>query len=365
MKAAVAHAPGDIRYEDVPEPLLGGGAIVAIEASGVCAADRMIMGGTSPWQVAFPFVPGHENVGRLLEVHPDAAAAWGVVAGDRVVPEVMVPCGRCPLCRRDRSHLCRVGRHIGSSLAGGWAERAWLPPEARVWRVPDGLASEEAVVAEPLACAIHAVARADPGPGDRLVISGIGAIGAAALAYVAAARPVPELVALVTSPQRAALARELGASAAIDVRSVDAEALLRVRFDGVGADVFIDLSGRVESVDLGLRLLAPGGRLVLYGVYRERASVDWNVVAEFKELEIRGGHLAPGAFGTALELLARRAVDGRRLVTARYPLEDVRAALAEPRGGARMTLKTILLPEPPALAAAPAGPTATGVGEDR
>jgi L-iditol 2-dehydrogenase len=78
-------------------------------------------------------------------------------------------------------------------------------------------------------------------------------------------------------------------------------------------------------------------------VYRERASVDWNTVAEFKELEIRGGHLAPTEFGLALELLAERRVDARRLVTASYPLDDVTEALRGSHdGGPR--LKTILLP---------------------
>ena len=344
MKAVVAHGAAAFRLEDVPEPVLDGGALIAMEAAGVCAADRMIYAGDSPWELSFPFTPGHENVGRVIDIDPEAGARWGVAIGDLVVPEVMVSCGHCPMCRRARFHLCRQGRHIGSSLPGGWAERVWLPPQARVWRVPDGLAPEEAVVAEPLACAIHAIERADPGPDDALVISGIGAIGAAALAYVVAARPVRELIALVTTPERGELARSLGADVAIDVLTSDAATELRDRFDGVGPDVYVDFSGQTESVDLGLEAIAPGGRLTLYGVYRKRASVDWNVVAEFKELELRGGHLAPTEFGRALELLASRDVDGRRLVTARYALDDVQSALDESRDEALMTLKTILLP---------------------
>jgi len=344
MKAVVAHGAGDFRVEDVPDPVLDGGAIVRMEAAGVCAADRMIYGGDSPWELDFPFTPGHENVGTIEEVHPEAAARWGVARGDMIVNEVMVPCGQCPLCRRQRFHLCRNGRHIGSSLPGGWAERLWIAPQARVWRVPDGLAPEEAVVAEPLACGIHAIERADPGPDDALVISGIGAIGAGALAYVAASRPVRELIALVTTPERGEIACELGADDAIDVLSTDASALLRERFDGIGPDVYVDFTGATRSVELGFDAIAPGGRITLYGVYREQASVDWNVVAEFKELEIRGGHLAPTEFGRALELLATREVDGRRLVTASYPLGEVRSALEESRDEALPTLKTILLP---------------------
>jgi L-iditol 2-dehydrogenase len=344
MRAVVAHGAGDFRVENVPDPVLDGGAVVRMEAAGVCAADRMIYAGDSPWELAFPFTPGHENVGTIIDVDPAAASAWGVAEGDMVVNEVMVPCGVCQLCRRERFHLCRDGQHIGSSLPGGWAERMAIPPEARVWRVPEGLAPDEAVVAEPLACGIHAIERADPGEGETIVISGIGAIGAGALAYLAAVKPVREIVALVTTPERGELARSLGASHAIDVLSTDAAAELRERTDGVGPDHYVDFTGATASVDLALEAIAPGGRITLYGVYKTRATVDWNTVAEFKELEIRGGHLAPTEFGRALELLASREVDGRRLVTARYPLADVRAALEESRDEALLTLKTILLP---------------------
>ena len=108
------------------------------------------------------------------------------------------------------------------------------------------------------------------------------------------------------------------------IRAVDPDlvAELRERTEGVGPDHYVDCSGVTASVDLGFDAIAPGGRITLYGVYRERATVDWNTVAEFKELEIRGGHLAPTEFGLALELLASRTIDGRRLVTASYPLDE-------------------------------------------
>ena len=344
MRAVVAHGAGDFRVEEMPDPPLEGGAVVSMEAAGVCAADRMIYKGDSPWVLTFPFIPGHENVGTVVELDADAGRRWGVAEGDMVVNEVMVPSAACSLCRRERFHLCRDGRHIGSSLPGGWAERMAIPPEARVWRVPTGLVPEEAVAAEPLACGIHGIERADPAEGETIVISGIGAIGAGALAYVAAVKPVRQIVALVTTPERARLARELGATEAIDVTSTDATAELRERTDGVGPDHYVDFTGVNASVDLAFDAIAPGGRITLYGVYREQATIDWNTVAEFKELEIRGGHLAPTEFGLALELLASRAIDGRRLVTASYPLAEVRSALEESRDEALMTLKTILRP---------------------
>ena len=136
--------------------------------------------------------------------------------------------------------------------------------------------------------------------------------------------------------------------------TTDAVEELRQRFDGVGPDIMVDFSGVTEAVDLALDAVSPGGRITLYGVYRQRASVDWNVVAEFKELEIRGGHLAPTEFGEALRVLAGRDVDARRLVTASYPLSEAEAALSESRDEAAGALKTILLPHQDA----PSSPTA-------
>ena len=129
------------------------------------------------------------------------------------------------------------------------------------------------------------------------------------------------------------LARELGADRGHRCHSPPTQPpSCASALDGVGPDHYVDFTGVTASVDLGLDAIAPGGRITLYGVYRERASVDWNTVAEFKELEIRGGHLAPTEFGLALELLASA---GQSTVGAwsppATPLAEVRSALEESR----------------------------------
>lgn len=345
MKAVVARGAHAFELEDVPEPGLDAAAVLRIEAAGVCAADRMIYAGTSPWSLAFPFIPGHEIVGRVERIDAPTAERWQIGVGDLVTVEVMVSCGSCALCNRGRHHLCRRGRHLGSGLPGGWAERLGLPDDARVWKVPDGLAADEAILTEPLACAVHAVRRASVDPSETVVVIGVGAIGAAAIAYLSVLN-VSRLVAITTSAARAAVARELGAHEVLDSSSDDAKARLEALRDAFEIDVCLDFSGSPEAVALGLDVVAPGGRVLLYGVYRQSVSIDLNAVAEFKELEIRGGHLSPGAFPEALALLASRAVDARRLVTARHPLSRFRAALEENRHAAPAPLKTILLPQP-------------------
>ncbi len=348
MKAVVAHGPGDFRLEDRPEPGRETGAVLEIEAAGVCAADRMIWRGDGPWELSFPFTPGHEILGRVAWIDEGSARYWGVDVGDRVTAEVKVACRRCRLCRASRENLCRFGSHLGSGLPGAFAERMALPPEAVVHHLPPDLDLAAAVLVEPAACAVHALRRADLDADDVVAIAGIGSIGAAALG-VASGR-VRRLVAVVTSPARAELALALGADDAVDLSAVPhpdggaragLEELLELT-GGDGPDVFLDCSGSPEAVGLGLAALVPGGRLVLYGVYRRPASIDLNVVAEHKELDIRGGHLAPGAFPEAIELLSTGIIDAGRIVTHRHALGDVHAAVGEAPGGGR--LKAVLVP---------------------
>lgn len=348
MRAVVAHGPGDFRLEDAAEPDRRAGAVLEIEAAGVCAADRMIWRGDGPWELSFPFTPGHEILGRIVWIDDRSAEQWDVGVGDRVTAEVMVPCRRCRLCRSGRENLCRFGTHLGSGLPGAFAERMALPPEAVVHELPPDLDTAAAVLVEPAACAVHALRRAELGATDVLAVAGIGSIGAAALG--AARGRVTRLIAVVTSPARAELALALGADEALDVSSgptpgtgspPGAEEMLELT-GGDGPDVFVDCSGSPEAVALGLAVLVPGGRLVLYGVYRRRASVDLNVVAEQKELDIRGGHLAPGAFPEAIDLLRTGAIDAERIVTHRHSLGDLHVALDE--SADRSRLKAMLVP---------------------
>jgi 2-desacetyl-2-hydroxyethyl bacteriochlorophyllide A dehydrogenase len=338
VRAVVARGPHDFRLEQVDEPAANAGALVRVEAAGVCAADRYIYAGTSPWDISFPFIPGHEWVGVIEEIAPEAAGRWNLDVGDRVTAEVMVPCGLCRLCRAGRTNLCRQGCHIGSDLPGGWAEFLSLPLGARVWTVPDDILPHRAVFAEPLSCALHAVARAELQDGETIAIAGMGPIGAAAVGATKILHRV-RVIALGTSSDRCRLAIEMGADEVIDIRAEEVHERLDGLTNGRGVDAYVELSGSNGSVETALDCVSAGGRVVLYGVYNGPATVDWNQVAEFKELKIIGGHLSPGAWGTALELIRTDAVNVDRLVTHRLPLARFEEALGSDR---TTRIKTVL-----------------------
>lgn len=317
MRAVVAHGPGDFRLAELELPALPeGGLLVEVEATGVCAADRMLWTGQHPWgELSWPFTPGHELLGRVVAGH--------LPVGTRVTAEVKLPCGTCASCSRGAEHLCPHGLHLGSGIPGGFASHLALPAAARVHVVPDELDRDQAVLAEPMACALHAVRRAGVRAGDRVLVAGLGGLGALA---VTAARYVgaEHVTALVRTPEKARLARELGYDDAVLDPSP-------------GYDVGLDVSGAVAAVEVLLTAVRAGGRLGVYGVYDRPLTIDLNQLAEFGERSLTGGHLAPDCFPEAIALLHQ--VHG--VVTGTHPLEDLRAALLP---ADRPRLKEIIVP---------------------
>ncbi|MGH8910611.1 MAG: zinc-binding dehydrogenase, partial [Egibacteraceae bacterium] len=227
-----------------------------------------------------------------------------------------------------RANLCPHGAHVGSGIPGAFAQRLALPAAALVHPVPDALGLAAAVLAEPMACALHAVRRAGVREGDTVAVIGIGTVGALAL-HCARAEGAGTLLAVTRTPEKAALALALGADEALDVTSGARDL----------ADVVVECSGDPRAAARALDLAVPGGRVGLYGVYRTAARLDLNQIAEFKELTVAGGHLAPGCFPDAIRLLAGIRAD--LIVTGIRPLDQAVAAL-EPSPHPR--LKEVLVP---------------------
>jgi L-iditol 2-dehydrogenase len=347
VHAVLARGPRDftlvpLRPPDGDAP----GATVRVLAAGVCAADRMLWRGDGPWQVRYPLVPGHEIVGRIEAVDAASADGWQVDVGDLVGVEVMVPCGQCRYCTADRENLCRNGAHLGSDLPGGFADLVHLPPAARVHVIPPTVPLKAAAVLEPLANAVHAVRRAEVPAGAHVAVVGIGAVGALVVQVLRAVVPTATVTAVVNHPERAGQARLLGAHHVVTTTGGDPVGELRSVASGDGPARVIEASGNPAAAQLALDAVAHGGRICLYGVYRQPALVDLNLVAEFKELDLVGGHLAPaGAFRQAVDLLAAARVRAESVVTEVLPLDRFAAALEPPRPGA-VRLKTVLTPTP-------------------
>ncbi|MBI2460282.1 MAG: alcohol dehydrogenase catalytic domain-containing protein [Candidatus Rokubacteria bacterium] len=319
MKAAVLHAPRDLRVEATREPSVRSGEVlVRVRAAGVCGTDYRIWSGERP--VRYPLVMGHEFIGEA------AAVGEGVTRirpGERLAIEPNYSCGVCDLCREGQSNLCLRRTAIGIDVAGGFAELAAVP-ERCCWPAPDAIAEEQLLLVEPLAVVVRAVGRGAPRSGESAAVLGVGTLGLLAL-QVLRARGCRVLV-LSRSERRLALARELGAEAAAPLGADAGVGAARAFAGRDGVDLLVETAGTPEAVEVALGLARPGGRVVLTGLPHAPSSVNFFRVVR-RELQILGSMIYQREFGEALDLLAEGRVRTAPLITHRFPLEAIADAL--------------------------------------
>lgn len=304
MRAALLHGPGDLRVEDVAEP--GGEVLVTVEAATACATDakclrhgHLILG---PYPARF----GHETVG----VREDTGAR--VLVGDSV------PCGTCRYCVAGSTQLCA---HM-TWVLGGFAQRI-AAPEAALHAVPDGLEAAGAAMAEPLAAAVHAVARAGDAvnsPSTRAAVLGGGTMGLmlARLLVLAGC----DVTLADRHGERRAQAQALGARAT-------------AQLEPGGHDLVIEAVGRPEAWRAAIDAAAPAAAVVLVGGCPAGSDVTLPAAPlHYAELDVRGAfHHTPAEVDRALALLADGDVDWRALAGPTVALEELHEALLAPSDG--------------------------------
>jgi len=301
MRAAIFHAPYDVRLGEHDTPQAGPGEVVAaVRAAGICAGDMYLYLGKNPY-ATYPVIGGHEIAGEVVAAGPGVT---GLAAGDAVVIEPFIGCGRCYPCRIGKHNCCANLQIIGNHLPGGYAEHV-LAPAANVHRVPAGLSPLAASFAEPVAIGVQACRRGAVAEGEYVVILGAGPIG---LALVEVARARGARVAITDM-----LAARLETAAALGAEVLPAgEALLPAvleRTDGEGAPVVIEATGSPQAMESTVDLVAAGGRIVIVGLVKKGVGVTFPAL-DFtrKEMSVFGSRASANCFPEALDLLARGAI---------------------------------------------------------
>ena len=346
MRAIRCHGFGGRHqfHDDIPIPNAGQyEVLVRVNVSGICAADRAMYFGTAPWDLSFPFTPGHEFTGTVVALGEGAQERHGVAIGDRTVAELNVTYGNDFFRQRGLYHLTDTMDVLGATLDGGWAEFMVYPADAVVHKVPDNVSDEAACYVEPLANAIHGVQRANIQFDDVVVVAGAGPIGMG-MVQAAALKTPRKLILVNPGRPKRDLALKLGADLAFAPDDPALKETLDVLTKGRGCDVYLEASGQTSSFTLALDLVRKAGKIVVFGVYKDSVPVDLNVFGEFKELNIMGGHLAPFTYRTALDLLARGLIDGDACVTHAYRLEDMDDALNRSQGADEVQIKVVFKP---------------------
>lgn len=353
MQAVVCHGPRDYRLEHVPRPVPGPGqALVRVEAVGICASDLKCYHGAAkfwgdgqrPAYVETPVVPGHEFAGEVVELDDAAVARWGITVGDRVVSEQIVPCWTCRFCRTGNYHMCVPHQIYGFKrrTQGAMAPYMIYPAAALVHKVSRDLPAAHAAFAEPLSCALHAVERAGITFGDVVVVAGCGPIGLGMVAGAAAKSPAA-VVALDVSDAKLELARLCGADLTLNIAETDVVTAIREMTDGYGADVYLEGTGHPSAVPQGLNLLRKLGTFVEYSVFKDDVTVDWSIISDDKELDVRGAHLGPHCWPAAIRMIESGRLPLDRICGHQLPLADFQNGLDLVADGTR-SIKVSLIP---------------------
>ena len=320
MHAAVLHAPGDIRYEEVAEPPAAEGrALVRVGAVGVCGSDlpRILHKGSH----RLPLIPGHEFAGTVV-----AAEGVDVEVGQRVTVPPMIPCFRCEECRRGLHSLCRDYSYFGSREDGAYTQLVSVPA-SNLLAVPDAVDDVGAASVDPAAIALHALWRCGVSAGDRVAVVGAGPIGLFAIQW-AAILGATEVVAVDVMEEKLALARELGATQTRDAG--DAEDLTGA------ADVVVETAGAPSAERQAVWLAGPRGRVVFVGIPVQDVTLDPATFGRLlrEEITLYGAWNSfsapfPGREWTAsLEMMARGRLRTAEIVSHREPLDRLPELLA-------------------------------------
>ena len=285
MKALVKrNSTKGLWLEDVPEPEIGiNDVLIKIDRTAICGTDMHIYNWDSWAQatIPVPMVVGHEFVGEIVDV---GANVNDFRPGQIVSGEGHVVCGRCRNCMAGRRHLCAQTSGVGVDRSGAFAEYLALPM-SNVWEHRPGIDLDVAALFDPLGNAVHTALQYDLLAED-VLITGAGPIGAmaAAVCKYAGAKNV---VITDINPERLALARQLGATRTVDVRTEKLADVQRELGMSEGFDVGLEMSGNPSGFRDLLANMCHGGKVAMLGIPGEEMAVDWSQVI-FNMLTLKG-----------------------------------------------------------------------------
>jgi len=343
MRAVRFHDRRDIRVEDVPEPEAPTGHEVLLRprTCGICGTDLHeyvagpIVTPVEPHPLTGaqnPQILGHEFSADVVTVGEDVRS---VAAGDRVAVMPLAYCGQCFYCVRGLNHLCERMGCVGLSWAwGGMGELATVL-EYQVARIPEDLTYEQGALIEPAAVAVYGVERGRVGPGDHVLITGGGPIGALA---VLAAKASGAAAVYLSEPnrQRRAHAERLAPADILDPTAGSVPDALKQRTNGIGVDVAIECAGNARALNDCVAATRRAGTVVQTGLHVGKAEVD-PMLWSLNDLTIEGTWCYrvydwPRIAG----LVAGGALPVQDVVTSRVAVDDVVPGgfdvLADPQG---------------------------------
>ena len=320
MKALVKKfgQPG-LWLDDVPEPQTGiNDVLIRVKRASICGTDVHIYNWDEWAQktIPVPMVVGHEFVGEIVQAGSNVSDFF---PGQIVSGEGHVVCGRCRNCLAGRRHLCAHTSGVGVNRPGCFAEYISLPM-SNIWVHWPGIDLDVASVFDPFGNAVH-TALSFPVLGEDVLITGAGPIGLMAIAVVrhAGARFV---VITDVNPYRLDLARKMGATLAVDVRTTKLPDVQRQLGMKEGFDVGLEMSGNPTAFRDMLANMSHGAKIALLGIPTQSFEIDWRTVI-FSMITIKGVY-GREMYETwyKMSVMLQSGLDIKPVITHRVPFQD-------------------------------------------
>jgi len=339
MLAVVFHGVKEgfkIERVEVPSIKKGDDVLIEVKLAGICGSDLAILEGRHP--ASPPVILGHEYTGEVIDVGKNVK---NITIGDHVVIDPNIKCGRCRWCRAGKENLCENMTTLGIYINGGFA-RFNVAPESAVYKIPNDMRWKDAVLVEPVSCAINGVNRANVKVGDTVAIIGAGPMG---LIWTQLVRQRGAGLIIVSDlvEKRLKTAKKLGADIIVNAREEDFVKIVKKVTNGRMADICVEVVGHPTTVEQAIAATGHGGRTVIFGTTKKgfKVSIEPYEIMRY-EKEIIGSFIANYTISPAIATMYKRIVNSDVMITHEFPIEKFQEAINIHKSGE--ALKIVLHP---------------------
>jgi L-iditol 2-dehydrogenase len=347
MLAAMLKSPGNLTIENVEVPVPGPGEVLLkVDACALCGTDKRVLAGEKP--VSVPII-GHEIAGTVSAVGPGVASS--IKVGQRYAVQTVIGCGDCPMCAISRENLCEKGfTAIGYAYNGGFSEFMVMPKVAVdqgcLIALPADMDAETGTLLEPLSCGINGLRFIPLENMRHVVVIGAGVIGVLN-GLIARARGAKRVSIFNRSQEKLDVIKKLGLpfDDLVNMSVTDPEAWIKENTQGRGVNCVI-VSASVKSLgSRGMKWLARDGHLSLFaGMPKSDATepLDLNLI-HYQELHIHGANSSVQRdYMEAMQFLHSGKINGKSLITHRFPLKEFAQAVKAQNDPGSGSLKVII-----------------------
>jgi len=339
MKAAKLYTLNNVQIEELPTPTISADeALINMKACGICGSDTM------PWYVKkkAPFVLGHEPAGVVAEVGKNVTA---FAPGDRVFVHHHAPCFQCKFCKRNQYTLCPVWKaaHLDP---GGMAEYFRAPAinlQRDTLKLPESLSFVDGALIEPTACAVKSFRTITARTTDTMLIIGLGVMGQMHI-LLARHYGIGKIIAADRVPYRLEKAKGFGADMIVDVSKENLREATEEFTKGEMADIVVIGPGSISAMETGLQCVGKGGAALFFTPSSDKETLKINPFdLYFNEIDLKFTYsCGPDDTRESLRLIEKGALNADMLVTHRYNLNEIQAAV-DTTVAAQDSLKTLVV----------------------